>query len=262
MSFLNLKSSKIKNLLFSLLTVLIATFLTLLIVNFILFRLSNNQNLPRPLASSLGNYLFTYYPDTYNRSKLNNYNIILGDSNAMGSGDGYLNNDYNYSIGHFLYKKNNENYLIYARAGYGSISAVSNYIKLSELEDYIFLKKINDPSLILFFFYEGNDLDENLKEFEITNKKFDNINDYVKFKINENILINKKDIFQANFPVFNLFSSIKKHLINLIKEDKILTGLYDRIKKIFGKKVILANKELLGNEKKKLLDKRNQKWEC
>ena len=76
MSFLNLKSSKIKNLLFSLLTVLIATFLTLLIVNFILFRLSNNQNLPRPLASSLGNYLFTYYPDTYNRSKLNNYNII------------------------------------------------------------------------------------------------------------------------------------------------------------------------------------------
>ena len=76
----------------------------------------------------------------------------MGDSNAMGSGDGYLNNDYNYSIGHFLYKKNNENYLIYARAGYGSISAVSNYIKLSELEDYIFFKKkINDPSLILFF---------------------------------------------------------------------------------------------------------------
>ena len=82
MSFLNLKSSKIKNFLFKFLTIIITSFLALIIVNFVLFRLSNNQNLPRTLASSLSNYLFTYYPDTYERSKLDNYNAILGDSNA------------------------------------------------------------------------------------------------------------------------------------------------------------------------------------
>ncbi len=251
MGFLNLKSSKIKNFLFKSLTIIIATFLTLIIVNFILFRVSNNQNFPRPLASSLSNYLFTYYPDTYERSKLYNYTAILGDSNAMGSGDGYLNNNYNYSIGHFLFKKNNENYLIYARAGYGSISAVSNYIKLSQLENYLLFNKINNkPSTILFFFYEGNDLDENLKEFEVLGKNFSNLEDYVKFKINENIFIGMGDIIEANFPVLRLLKFTKQHLINLTQEVNILSGIYDRIKKIFGKNVILANKELLGNEKK------------
>ena len=154
-----------KNFIFKIITIVFAIFFTLLIINFILFRISNNQILPRPLASSLNNYLFTYYPDTFDRSKLANYTAILGDSNAMGSGDGYLNNNYDYSIGHFLYKKNKKNYLTFARAGYGSISAISNYIKLTELESSIlFNKKLNNPSSILFFFYEGNDLDENLKE--------------------------------------------------------------------------------------------------
>ena len=262
MSFFKLKSSEIKNFLVKVLTVLIATFFTLFVLNFILFPLSNNQNLPRPFASSLGNYLFTYYPDTYDKSKLNDYNAILGDSNAMGSGDGYLNNDYNYSIAHFLFIKNNKNYLNYARAGYGSISAVSNYIKLTKLEEYIFLKKnINKPSKILFFFYEGNDLDENLKEFELTGKNFLNINEYVKSKINKNILINKRDIVEANFPLLNFFNSFKQHLINLNTEENILSGIYDRIKKVFGKKVILANKELIGNKKKSYWKNKTQKGE-
>lgn len=260
MSFLNSKSSELKNILFKVLTVFFATLLTLLIINFSLFVLSNNQNLPRPFASSLGNYLFTYYPNTYDRSELYNYNVILGDSNAMGSGDGYLNNDYSYSIGHFLHKKKNENYLTYARPGFGSISAVSNYIKLTKLEEYIFLKKnINKPSKILFFFYEGNDLDENLKEFELTGKNFLNINEYVKSKINKNILINKRDIVEANFPLLNFFNSFKQHLINLNTEENILSGIHDRIKKVFGKKVILANKELIGNKKKSYWKNKTQK---
>ena len=34
------------------------------------------------------------------------------------------------------------------------------------------------------------------------------------------------------------------------REENILLGIKDRIKKIFGKRVILANKELIGNKKK------------
>ena len=247
-----------KNFIFRIITIVFAIFFTLLIINFILFRISNNQILPRPLASSLNNYLFTYYPDTFDRSKLANYTAILGDSNAMGSGDGYLNNNYDYSIGHFLYKKNKKNYLTFARAGYGSISAVSNYIKLTELESSIlFNKKLNNPSLILFFFYEGNDLDENLKEFELTQKKFQNINEYVNFKINKNITIGRKDIIDANFPILKFLKSIKSQIINLNKEIlrskslvDIRDGILKRIKKIKGENIILANKDLLGDEKK------------
>ena len=95
----------IKNFLFKIFIVLVATLISLLIINFMLFRVTNNQLIPKPLASSLTNYLFTYYSDTYNRSSLKDYIAILGDSNAMGSGDAYLNNDHNYSIGHFLYKE-------------------------------------------------------------------------------------------------------------------------------------------------------------
>ena len=258
MGFLHLKSSKIKNFLLKIFTVLFATFFTLLIINFVLFRISNNQILPRPLASSLTNYLFTYYPDTFNRSELKDYTAILGDSNAMGSGDGYLDNEYDYSIGHFLYKENRKNYLIFARAGYGSISAVSNYIKLTELENYVLFKKeINDPLSILFFFYEGNDLDENLKEFDLTEKKFQNIKEYVDYKINDKITINKKDIFEANFPIFKFLNSIKLQLINLSKDvlnsddsEDILDKIFKRIKKIQGENIILANKDLLGDNKK------------
>ena len=69
MSFF-LKSSTIKSFLFKTITVLFALFFTLLIINFVLFRVTNNQTLPRPLASSLTNYLFTYYPNTFDRKKL------------------------------------------------------------------------------------------------------------------------------------------------------------------------------------------------
>ena len=257
MSFF-LKSSTIKSFLFKTITVLFALFFTLLIINFVLFRVTNNQTLPRPLASSLTNYLFTYYPNTFDRKKLENYTAILGDSNAMGSGDAYLDNSYNYSIGHFLHKKNGENYLNFARAGYGSISAVSNFIKLTELENYVLLKKdIKDPSSILFFFYEGNDLDENLKEFELSKKKFNSIEEYVNFKIQKKIFINNKDILDANFPILKFLNSIKIQIINLNKEifnsenfKDILVKISNRIKKIQGQNIILANKDLLGNENK------------
>ena len=108
-----------------------------------------------------------------------------------------------------------------------------------------------------FFFYEGNDLEENLKEFELTKKKFQNINQYVNFKINNNILIKKKDIVDANFPIIKFLNSIKKQLVILFKDifnsedtDKILNEILNRLNKLKGENVILANKDLLGNKKK------------
>lgn len=248
----------IKDITYKILIVIISLIFVLLIVNFLIIKLSKKQNIPRQFAGTLTNYLFTYYPDTFEDSSINDYTAILGDSNAMGSGDAYLNGSYEYSIGHFLHKKNSKSYLNYARGGFGSLSSVSNYLKLIKLEKYNFFKKeLNPPSEILFFFYEGNDLDENLKEYEINLKKFSTIKDYVNFKINKRIKIKKKDIIDVNFPILEFLRSIKfqfKDLLdNIIKSrnfESIYNNILIRIKKIKGENVILANKDFLGSEKK------------
>ena len=253
-----MKEKAIRNLIYKLITVFFSIFITLLFVNYFFIFFSTKQKIPRSLAGTLTNHLFTYYPDTYDKSNLKEYTAILGDSNAMGSGDAYLNNSYNYSIGHFLHKKKNKNYLNFARGGYGSISAVANYMKLIELGDHVlFYEKLNFPSEILFFFYEGNDLDENLKEYEINKYKDLNLKEYVSRKIRERSQVKNNDIFNANFPVLKLMGSIKFQLKRLLKDisnntnlENIYNSILLRIKKATGKNVILANKERLGNNKK------------
>lgn len=242
---------ELKNFLKKVFLLLISVIFAFLIINLLLFKISNKQKIPRYLASSVGNYLLTYYPDTYNADSLDNYTAILGDSNAMGSGDAYLNNDYKYSIGHYLNEKYKKNYLNFARPGYGSISAVSNYLKLKKLEKYvIFKKKTKEANEIFFFFYEGNDLDENLKEFELKGRNFEkNITDFVRTRIIENTNIKNKDIINANFPILSFFTSIKNHFINLTKEKNFFNGIIARFRKIFGQTIILANKDLLGDKK-------------
>ena len=79
--------------------------LTLFItLNFILF--FSNKYIHQSIISKhilffLPAELTYFYQDTYN--DLENYTVILGDSHVFGSGDSYLNDDYNYSIGHQLY---------------------------------------------------------------------------------------------------------------------------------------------------------------
>ena len=256
MSFFKLKNSNLKRIFSKLLILSISLFLVLIFLNFILIKISKKQNIPRPLASSLTNYLFTYYPDTYEKLTMNNYTAILGDSNAMGAGDAYLNNNYNFSIAHFLHKETKKNYLTFARAGYGSISAVSNYIKLRNLENYILFKKsIGNPEEILFFFYEGNDLEENLKELETNEKKFKDLFQYVEYKIKKKSKIEIVDFLDANFPVLNFVKFFNYHLMkfgndimNAENYNQILENFTKRVQKIRGKNIILDNKELLENK--------------
>ena len=124
---------KLKNYFINFFLALISLILSLLIINIIILHFPSQKFFPRSLANSLPNILITFYPDTYKRSNLENYIAILGDSYSQGNGDAYLNGTYNYSIGHHLYKKNKKNYLIFGRAGFGSISAISNLIKLHKL---------------------------------------------------------------------------------------------------------------------------------
>ena len=124
---------KFKNYILNFLTVIISTFLGLLIANIIFISVSTQNYFPRSLAGSLPNILLTFYPDTYNKDNLEDYVAITGDSYSQGGGDAYLNGIRDYTFAHHLHKNDNKNYLNFGRAGYGSISAVSNLIMINKL---------------------------------------------------------------------------------------------------------------------------------
>lgn len=95
------------------------------------------------------------------------YWVILGDSYAKGMGDGQidqLTNFYaaDYTAGHALYKRWNRDVVSFAEPGSGSWRGLfSNY-----LEGLNYLKRAgidwpSTPEIMIYFFYEGNDLAEN-----------------------------------------------------------------------------------------------------
>ena len=160
---------KLKSYILNFLTVIVSVFLCLLIANIIFISVSTQKFFPRALANSLSNILLTFYPDTYNKDDLKDYVAILGDSYSLGVGDAYLNGKHDYSLAHHLYKNDIKNYLNFGRAGYGSISAVSNLIMINKLTNLPnLIEDLEKPKSIIFVFYEGNDLDD--LNNEITSK--------------------------------------------------------------------------------------------
>jgi lysophospholipase L1-like esterase len=133
-------------------------FIFLLFINLILFfstKKIQQKKISKKILIQLPIELTYLYPDTYD--KLENITVILGDSHAFGSGDSFLNDDYNYSIGHFLYNyfDKKENFLNIGNPGGGSQSIYQNYLN--------FRKKLNiKPDKIIYLFYEGNDLENNI----------------------------------------------------------------------------------------------------
>ena len=238
---------KLRNYTINLITLIISTLICLLIINFILITISPKKIFPRSLAGSLPNVLLTFYANTYNHSNFNKYTAILGDSAAQGGGDAYLSGIKDYSIGHHLHRSDKKNYLLFARAGYGSISAVSNLIKVHKLSHIsYFIKDINKPSEIFFFFYEGNDLRDNIVEYKNFIKNNEKINDYTFRRINENIKLNNSEKINSFFPILPFLGEFVKDFENLFKQifskggfKKIKFLITSRMKKLFGHTIVL-----------------------
>ena len=238
---------KLKSYILNFLTVVVSIFLCLLIANIIFISVSTQKYFPRALANSLSNILLTFYPDTYNKDNLKEYVAILGDSYSLGVGDSYLNGTHDYSFAHHLYKNDIKNYLNFGRAGYGSISAVSNLImihKLTNLPNLI--EDLEKPKSIIFVFYEGNDLEENIFEYNLLSKSNDNVSDFVSRRINENVKLSNMDKFTNIFPIFAFLKKIYSHLGTLLKKivnindiNEVGSLISDRIKKLFGYTIVL-----------------------
>ena len=93
-----------------------------------------------------------------------------------------------------MHNNDNKNYLIFGRAGSGSISAVSDLIKIykqSNLPNMI--EDLKKPSSIIYIIYEGYDFEANFLEYTSFIKTDENISEFASRRINENIKLNNVD---------------------------------------------------------------------
>ena len=172
-------------------------FIFLILINYILF-ISTKQIQQKKISKNLITHLpieLTYlYSDTYNN--LENITVILGDSHAFGSGDAFLNDDYDYSVGHFLYNyfEKKKNFLNISFPGAGSQKTYHNYLN--------FRKKLNiKPDKIIYFFYEGNDLEDNI----IYENNYD---------LSEKIKSEIRYYFPLGVVTKNLLKNLKSRIVN------------------------------------------------
>ena len=250
-----MNGTKFKNYILNIITLVVSTIFCLLIVNVIFINISNQKYFPRALANSLSNILLTFYPNTYNRENLKVYDAILGDSYSQGAGDAYLSGIEDFTLAHHLHKNYNKNYLNFGRGGYGSISAVSNLIlvnKFSNLPNLI--EDLEKPKSIIFIFYEGNDLEENIFEYNSLKKSKEHISDFVSRRIEENTKLSNIDKLTNIFPILIFIKKIYIHffwhmenLINKISEagnlKESLSLINERVKKLFGHTIVLNEPE-------------------
>ena len=240
---------KLKNFIISTFSVIFAIFICLIIANIIFIKISTQKIFPRSLSGSLPSILQTFNPDTYNKNNLQNYVAIIGGSYAQGGGDAYLTGKYNYSITHHLHNYDNKNYLIFGRAGSGSISAVSDLIKIykhSNLPNMI--ENLKKPSSIIYLIYEGYDFEANFLEYTSLIKTDEKINEFISRRINENIKLNNIDKLNNIFTLVPFLGKMFDHLkslFNKIIQEKELSKIkflfVERIKKLFGHAIILGD---------------------
>ena len=117
-----------------------------------LLNIFDQKNLPRHWSLNSDRYFSTFYPDTHDKT-LKNYTAILGDSIAVGEGDGWVNDNHKYSIAHYLRDIDGENYLNFGKPGANSITSIKEFIfTFKKMKKSIFLPKIEEPKKIIIFF--------------------------------------------------------------------------------------------------------------
>ena len=157
-------------------TILLSTTLTFLFLNLcaniFAMQLFGEEQFPRGWHKYVGRFYRTLYVQAHD-GILEEWTAILGDSYAEGAGDAYLAGEKKYNLAHFLRDERPENFLIFGRSGFGSMRAVREFlIANEEFSEAWFLPDIDTPNRIIFLFYEGNDLTDNLRHLK--SQEYDN----------------------------------------------------------------------------------------
>ncbi len=101
------------------------------------------------------------------------YIALIGDSNAQGGGDWLLEVDANrnppYYSAHLLHERTGRNVISFGASGAGSLRAMGTepgaYLDVLQRS---WRYRLPDPELLLVYFYEGNDLQDNLRDLDHT----------------------------------------------------------------------------------------------
>ncbi len=99
------------------------------------------------------------------------YVALVGDSYAQGAGDWLLSNDQRrnqpYNVTHLIYEREGRDAITFGASGAGSLRG----LVAEPVSQYEFMKatrrfRIDEPDVTVVYFYEGNDLDDNVRDVE------------------------------------------------------------------------------------------------
>lgn len=159
-----------------------------------------------------------------------NYTALFGDSYSQGYGDWLLDANPNlnspYHSAHVLHNITGRNVITFGKSGSGSLSGLVgnpinwlNYIRQSRLGP------IPDPQEILVYFYEGNDLNDNLEDLKkrYINRDYDpsKVYDETYFRnfINSEV-IRSNVIPNDNWRQTLYFTDFLKHTVDSLETKK------------------------------------------
>ena len=152
-----------------------------------------------------------------------NYLAIVGDSNVYGFGPWLYDNSWSmkqpsFAVHHILHASLEKDVISFGYPGFGSLgSSLSMVSELQMLKNSWIWPKIKDPLEILFVFYEGNDLINNLHEVEqrgldlhtIESQTFDP--KLTKIIRDEERKLSESWTFTDHSAAWNLFSGLTKN---------------------------------------------------
>ena len=170
----------------------------------------------------------------YSKEKVipEDYISIVGDSNVYGFGPLLYDNSWSmeqpsFAPHHFLHDSLHHDVLSFGYPGFGSFGAsISMVHELKTLQNSWLWPKVEDPKEILFVFYEGNDLVNNLHELEqrgvsiqkTMNTELHNIA-FEKIFQNEQARLESTSSWIDQLAIWNLVSGIFKNYFNKFSAD-------------------------------------------
>ena len=187
---------------------LIISFITLILLTLVNFAFVYNSPylvklLPQDIIRTISPCYRTLFH--HNGLSLSNSNFVFGDSFTEGSGDEFRNGDPRSGIFRKLDNQNNSD-LIFGRSGYSNIGTVLEFERcfplLSSYTSFP-LGLIKNYTVTLVF-YEGNDLDNNIRDVDLEN--------------NNNLKYN----FRFLFPVFDYLYIKSYHEYYKVKRQLVL----------------------------------------
>ncbi len=131
-------------------------------------------------------YRSLYHFDLSNLDDKESIEVVFGDSYSEGSGEEFLSGEKNYGLFNKIYSNNQDrSILLFGRSGYGTISNYKEYKYCNDLLGKFTSLSIDKSKVdkVTFMFYEGNDLNDNLREDDIGSSHSRKFFNYIRFFI-------------------------------------------------------------------------------